>query len=365
MEIHTQLRLSNDATRIADDCWSWSVWLEGPDNALDQVTSVRYMLHPTFSDPIRVSNDRASKFRLDAVGWGEFAIAARITSKQGKALRLERWVEFGAATEGAHPRRPCVFLSFRSTDKPMIQPLLQNLKAQGVQVLSADQMRPGELFSSQMNEMLSRADVFALIASGELSPFAEVELEQAITHKKPVIPILVGPSASLPPPISHIEASRLESPQHPEAIADMLAARAKDTLSNDFIDAIETYIEADEKIGSNLQLLPSSVTTIPSPGSSQNDLPEEHEANPNNSIWESRLDDLAEIFKSEIRLLRKEMQNLGKKIELNSQILDRKLDALPKPKAAQRVPLSRSGENWMMQWAANSMTQLKRDQFNA
>lgn len=54
--------------------WSWEVWLDGPDAALDNVEAVVYTLHPTFLDPRRRVTDRASRFSLRAGGWGEFMI---------------------------------------------------------------------------------------------------------------------------------------------------------------------------------------------------------------------------------------------------------------------------------------------------
>lgn len=71
------------------DWWKWSVWIEGPEEELDQIDHVVYILHPTFPNPVRTCSDRASKFRLDAFGWGTFRIYAKVISKDGTELKLQ------------------------------------------------------------------------------------------------------------------------------------------------------------------------------------------------------------------------------------------------------------------------------------
>jgi len=71
------------------DWWKWWVWIEGPDEELDQIDQVVYILHPTFSNPVRTCSDRASKFRLDTFGWGTFTIYAKVVRKNGTQLKLQ------------------------------------------------------------------------------------------------------------------------------------------------------------------------------------------------------------------------------------------------------------------------------------
>ena len=69
--------------------WKWWIWIEGPDDELDQIDHVVYTLHPTFPNPVRTVSDRASKFRLKAVGWGTFLIHAKVIDRDGKETRLK------------------------------------------------------------------------------------------------------------------------------------------------------------------------------------------------------------------------------------------------------------------------------------
>src|SRR6516225_7467995 len=67
------LDIRREAT-YADGRWDWSVWIDGPDVELDQVESVRWVLDPTFREPIVRVEQRQSKFRLDSSGLGEIEI---------------------------------------------------------------------------------------------------------------------------------------------------------------------------------------------------------------------------------------------------------------------------------------------------
>src|SRR5262245_16892214 len=54
------------------DWWNWSVWIDAPQEQLDQIQYVEYTLHPTFAERVRRVTDGGAKFRLDSAGWGEF-----------------------------------------------------------------------------------------------------------------------------------------------------------------------------------------------------------------------------------------------------------------------------------------------------
>jgi transcription initiation factor IIF auxiliary subunit len=75
---------------IGDDYWDWSVWIESNDpKKLDKISSVTYHLHNTFHNPVRIINDRKSKFRLDTSGWGTFTIYIVINLKDKSVIELK------------------------------------------------------------------------------------------------------------------------------------------------------------------------------------------------------------------------------------------------------------------------------------
>lgn len=71
------------------DRWRWSVWLEAEPPELDSIDHVIYILHPTFINPVRRVDDRATNFRLDTSGWGTFTIHAKIFHRDGRETALE------------------------------------------------------------------------------------------------------------------------------------------------------------------------------------------------------------------------------------------------------------------------------------
>jgi prokaryotic YEATS domain len=82
------LDIQQGFTYQGNDFWNWWIWLEGPDEELDKVDHVVYILHPTFPDPVRTINDRTTKFRLGTSGWGVFTIRAKVVKKDGEQIAL-------------------------------------------------------------------------------------------------------------------------------------------------------------------------------------------------------------------------------------------------------------------------------------
>lgn len=85
----TKLKIGQWQRYEGEDWWKWGVWVEGPDEALDQISFVEWMLHPTFPNPVRNAHNREEKFRIDTGGWGVFPIRANLYMKDGNILQLE------------------------------------------------------------------------------------------------------------------------------------------------------------------------------------------------------------------------------------------------------------------------------------
>jgi transcription initiation factor IIF auxiliary subunit len=86
--LRAEFKICQSEKYEGSDWWSWSVWIEGDEPLLDSVKSVEWTLHPTFTNPVRKSRDRAGKFRLDAGGWGTFPIRALVEMRDGNIVRL-------------------------------------------------------------------------------------------------------------------------------------------------------------------------------------------------------------------------------------------------------------------------------------
>jgi len=83
------LAIRQDTSYLGKDRWKWSVWLDGSSEELDDIESVRYILHATFLDPVRTVNNRSTNFRLDTTGWGTFKLHVKAVHKDGSETSLE------------------------------------------------------------------------------------------------------------------------------------------------------------------------------------------------------------------------------------------------------------------------------------
>jgi len=88
------LKLKNDWNYKGDDRWDWEIYLDSDTpSVLEEVESVKYILHPTFKVPVRIINDSSQGFRLKTNGWGTFDIKAFVYLKNGKKIKLEHELE--------------------------------------------------------------------------------------------------------------------------------------------------------------------------------------------------------------------------------------------------------------------------------
>jgi transcription initiation factor IIF auxiliary subunit len=86
-------KIAQEETYAGNDWWKWSVWVEASEKALDGVEYVQYTLHPTFPNPVRRVDDRASKFSLSANGWGVFTIYVLIHLRDNSEVQLSHELE--------------------------------------------------------------------------------------------------------------------------------------------------------------------------------------------------------------------------------------------------------------------------------
>jgi hypothetical protein len=227
------LHLQSRSEPLNGEWWNWAVWLEGPPEVLDRVGSVRYALHPSFPDPVRAVTDRSTKFRLEAKGWGEFAIAATVTMNDATEITLERWLSLetrgGGTAEAAALPRPRVFLSYGGLDRPLVAPIVERLQREGLDVASSDTIPAAESVARSVGEALQKADILAVVTHGDLRGWAQEEVAYARDRGKPVVSILIGAS-EVPRALSDFKALHLNSKGDLDAVSDALAARARDAF---------------------------------------------------------------------------------------------------------------------------------------
>ena len=88
-----KLTVAQDQRYQDGDWWKWSVWIEGTDEALDQIKEVTYRLHPSFINSLQTIGDRTTKFKLESEGWGVFPIHVKVSLKNGEVLRLQHYLK--------------------------------------------------------------------------------------------------------------------------------------------------------------------------------------------------------------------------------------------------------------------------------
>ena len=92
--VRDELRVINTSRPVgrgSDDrmYYDWTVRLDGPQGLLEQVRAVRYVLHPTFVQPVvDVVALGEHGFPLSSRGWGEFDLKAEITFGNGATQTL-------------------------------------------------------------------------------------------------------------------------------------------------------------------------------------------------------------------------------------------------------------------------------------
>lgn len=208
------------------DWWRWSVWIGGDDADLDDVAWVEYKLHPTFPKPIIRVTDRESAFRLEASGWGEFMIRARLRLKASESdLELSHWLELtkpsggSAVTRGmtssgelAPPQAPGpapqakVVLSVGPGQEKLADLVAQALRDDGVQVSTMSDIQPGSIpLEIQMEKVIGDADALVAFLGSSGSKWVERDVGVAQSHSVPVLPVLVGKSTETPSSMSGLQ----------------------------------------------------------------------------------------------------------------------------------------------------------------
>ena len=92
-----KLKLSNYAKPEpqsgGQNYYRWKVFVDAPESVMAEIKEVEYTLHPTFPDPVRTSRDRNDRFALEASGWGEFTILAKVRLKDGSEQAVPYWLD--------------------------------------------------------------------------------------------------------------------------------------------------------------------------------------------------------------------------------------------------------------------------------
>ncbi|MDD9947867.1 MAG: hypothetical protein OXU20_42905 [Myxococcales bacterium] len=78
------------------------IWLEAPADTLARITKVSYRLHPSFSRPVRTSNDREHRFAIEIWTWGLFEIEATAYFDDGSADSTSFYLGYELPEDDGH-----------------------------------------------------------------------------------------------------------------------------------------------------------------------------------------------------------------------------------------------------------------------
>jgi hypothetical protein len=214
--VANQIDLKQTSTYRGNDWWDWSVWIEAPATVLDQIEYVDYGLHPTFPDRVQRRTNRDEKFRLDSSGWGEFMIDVHAERQDGSSFKTKHWLTLeypsptarsmstSTPTKKKEVKRPTVFLSAGVSDLRMGNAIGHALAKQGLRVLKTDD--PSDLpWDVAIAQMIKTADLMVLLISGGLTSWAMREIDAAMSRELPILPVIIGPVATLPEEIESMQ----------------------------------------------------------------------------------------------------------------------------------------------------------------
>lgn len=182
-----------------DNWWKWSVWLDGTKDELDQVESVKYILHPTFPNPVITVSNRKSKFRLNSGGWGQFMIYAEVNNKNGEVHKLDHWLKLEKPLINKKSKKQTmkVFISSGIADKAIADSVRQSLTSAGVVVVSTDDIRAGQPVESAVSSLIEDSSSAIVIVSDKGSPWVNREIAVIKDHKIPLTQVIIGSGKSL------------------------------------------------------------------------------------------------------------------------------------------------------------------------
>jgi len=206
------LRARQQSKYVGERRWRWSVWVDGPAAELDQVEYVEYTLHPTFPEPVQRTEDRDKKFRLNAIGWGEFMIYVQVGRKDGQVLKLTHWLKLNAQSKLPTEERPdrlTVLISSGIADAPVAAALRDAFSEAGVDVLTPDDINAGQPVRMAFDSLLDSADAAVIVVSDKQSPWLAGEIEAIQSKQIPVTRVLIGSEDWVPEQFSDLPSLRL------------------------------------------------------------------------------------------------------------------------------------------------------------
>jgi len=179
------------------DYYKWSVWIEPNESELSEIDYVEYLLHPTFPNRLRTSNDATSNFKIDSTGWGEFRIDISISKKSGDIIQLAHWLSLsddqnevvsrGVEEAVTEPKK--VYISYSKIDTRTAQLVESMLTDLGMDVSTGSDIEPGMVIKDYIEQSIDNADAIITINPGKENDWQKLEIDIANDFSKKIIPL--------------------------------------------------------------------------------------------------------------------------------------------------------------------------------
>ena len=91
---YSEINTGNTARYLRSGGAEWQAFIAAETNTLNEIQYVEYILHPTFTNPVRRIFSRKNGFLLSSSGWGTFTIRINVVFKDGSTRYLEHMLRF-------------------------------------------------------------------------------------------------------------------------------------------------------------------------------------------------------------------------------------------------------------------------------
>lgn len=232
------LKVKQSVTPHHEGWWNWSLWLEGPEEELDEIEYVEYILHPTFPNPVQKISDRSTNFRLNARGWGEFSIKVRVhTHDDDEVIVLDHWLELDEIapaksaerlSEKEEKRR--LYLSSGVADIEFAYELKEALEHDGVDVLLKQDMSYEESLESILETQRRSIQAGLLVISDVRNPWLIRDYWVLAKHKITSLVVQLGEPRDLPDELNQLPRFQIKDMSETGQVASSIARRMRELL---------------------------------------------------------------------------------------------------------------------------------------
>lgn len=190
---------SSQKDKSKKDYYKWAVWIEANESDISDIDHVKYLLHPTFPNRLRKSDDPSSNFKIESKGWGEFRIDISITKTSGDVIKLWHWLSLSddktqvvsrGGQEGDEETQPKkVYISYSKIDTRTAQLLESMLTDLGMEVASGSDIEPGVSITDHIEKSINDADAIVTINPEMENDWQKLEIKIAEDFSKTIIPL--------------------------------------------------------------------------------------------------------------------------------------------------------------------------------